>query len=166
MKNKVAAVLSLSLSLVAGQAFSANERTFSWYSASLGNQLEINSTFGCIDKKMMYEKHIIKAMGDLGEWSFSDGVYLFQFYPENNAYNNNLPVHHVDTKLVHDTYGKTTNALGKPITTTIYKLRPYSVIGGIRDNNQAKIDYARERGGAESWGIFHQISLDLKCGNL
>ncbi|MBU2712060.1 hypothetical protein [Zooshikella harenae] len=165
MKNKVAAALGLSLSLVAGLAFSANERSFTWYSASLGNQLVIKSTFGCIDQEMMYEKHVIKATDSSGNWRHNDDVYLFQFYPENNPYNNNLPVHTVDTKLVHDANRKTTDSLGKPITMTIYKFRPYTVIAGLRDNNQTKIDYARERGFQDGWGI-RQMSIDLQCGNL
>ncbi|MCX4024708.1 hypothetical protein H0A36_09600 [Endozoicomonas sp. SM1973] len=166
MKNKAAVLaLGLGVSLVTGQAFSANERTLTWYSSGLGNQLVIDTTFGCIDQKMMYEKHIVKANSWNGEWDNSDNVYLFQFYPENNAYNNSLPVHAVNTKLAHDANGKTTNAFGKPLTTTIYKFRPYAVIGGKRDNTQSRIDYARERGYRESWGI-RQMSIDLQCGNL
>ncbi|WP_027709583.1 hypothetical protein [Zooshikella ganghwensis] len=165
MKMKVAAALGLSLSLVAGQVFSANEKTFTWYSFSLGNQLVTKSTFGCIDQDMMYEKHIIKANDSSGNWRHNDDVYLFQFYPENNAYNNNLPVHAVNTKLVHDANRKTINSLGKTITTTIYKFRPYTVIAGLRDNSKSKKDYYDARGHLGSWGI-RSMSIDLQCGNL
>ncbi|MDE1461050.1 hypothetical protein [Spartinivicinus poritis] len=45
MKNKAAVLaLGLSTSLVTGQAFSTNERTFTWYSSRLGNQLVVDTT--------------------------------------------------------------------------------------------------------------------------
>lgn len=156
MLNKYSSlIVTLTASLLSFSAQASNEHNQIWYSTSLGNQLEINTTFGCIDADMMYEKHIIKANTWNGTWSSSDSDYMFAYYANGLGYSTETPVIAFNTSEVHLPNGSTIDANGDDITHTVYIMRKYVPIYGRKD-----------RASSPYWGILNNLSIDLECSVL
>ena len=149
---------SLLLAVASAPSFAVNETSRIWYASSLGNAAVVETTVGCIDQVMMYEKHVVTANTWNNKW-FPSRDYNWTLSIFNNQ---NLPtsadnakVFTLDTSRLHDSAGSTVDAQGKTYSATFYAFRAYEPTTSIRENNNV---------GSGSVGGY--LGLDANCDAL
>lgn len=135
---------SLILAVASAPSFALNEVSQTWYASTLGNSAVAETTLGCIDKDMMYEKHVFKANTWDGQWHQSRD-YVFTFSLFNNQRlpmsADNAPVLSFNTNELHNSNGSTTDAQGNDIEVVVYTIRPYEPITSIKSKNDVMTHY-------------------------
>ena len=145
---------SLLLTLASAPSFALNEVRATWYASALGNSAVVETTVGCIDKEMMYEKHSVTANTWDDKWHQSmDYDWTFALYNNQrlpDSYRNG-PEFIMNTSQLHDSNGSTVDAQGNAYVVNFYSLRPYEPTNSKRQ----RIDNASNMVG--------YIGLDAQC---
>ena len=127
-------VCSLLLAVASAPSF-ALEDTRTWYAGALGNSAVIETTVGCVDRDMMWERHVVTANSWNNQWFQSrDYQWTFAIYNSNRsgAYLSG-PEFTLDTSRLHDDSGSTVDAQGNDYLVTFYSIRPYEPMTSKRE---------------------------------
>ncbi|WDE05420.1 hypothetical protein SG34_000255 [Thalassomonas viridans] len=144
---------SLLLTLASAQSF-ALDQSRTWYAGTLGNSAVIETSVGCIDQDMMWEKHVIKANAWDNQWFQSrDYEWTFAIYNTNRsgAYLSG-PEFVLDTSRLHDASGSTVDAQGNDLSVTFYTIRPYEPMTSVRERNDTT-----------PYNMIGYMGLDAEC---
>jgi len=145
---------SLLLTLASAQSF-AFDKSRTWYAATLGNSAVIETTVGCIDRDMMWERHVIKANAWNDQWGQNrDYEWTFSLFNNQNlpASADNAPEFVLDTSRLHDSSGSTVDAQGNDIKVTFYTIRAYEPMTSVRERNDVT-----------PYNMIGYMGLDAEC---
>lgn len=136
MKFK-SSTLVCSLLLAAASVPSFALDTGHWYAGALGNAAVIETTVGCVDRDMMWERHVVKADSWNNQWGQShDSQWTFSLFNHNRAGAGlSSPEFTLDTSRLHDASGSTVDAWGNDYSVTFYSIRPYEPLTMEKDKN-------------------------------
>ncbi|KZN34829.1 hypothetical protein [Pseudoalteromonas luteoviolacea] len=149
MKFKALILSALALSSMSASAY-YNIQKKTWYAAVMGNEFKIQSTFGCINSRTMYESHrVTSQLAGLypGQpYKYSHNTWNFKVYSTNSgAY---VPG---EDFTVESTYFTDSNNNYVDRILPLYNTRPYGIIKGIRETRV---------GGPN---MINQFYMDLDC---
>ncbi|WDD99068.1 hypothetical protein [Thalassomonas actiniarum] len=145
--------LACSLLVLASASSHALEQSRVWYASTLGNSAVVETTVGCVDRDMMWEKHVVKANAWNDQWGQSqDYEWTFAIYNSNRsgAYLTG-PEFVLDTSRLHDASGSTVDAQGNDISVTFYTIRPYEPMTSKRERSSTP------------YNMIGYMGLDAEC---
>lgn len=137
---------SLLLAMASAPSFALNEVHGQWYAMTLNGVARADVTLGCLDNKMMYEKHEFQAVTwdqmfsnngfiwDMQWDSSPDDVFIISLFNNQRQPGslNNAPVHSFDTARLHNSDGSTVDAEGNKLKVASYAIRPYEAITSVK----------------------------------